>query len=137
MAQRLGVAALAAVLIGCGSANEQCLEILTSGLAPGASTNVVSTGFLCGSDVIQFVRGTTGSLMGWHDVACTSPGERDEMYRLVTWFDDGVESPFATYCADINGISCHPQPGQPSGEVTFLFPARGYTVVTVPIHAAP
>jgi hypothetical protein len=133
---------VAVALTGCDSSsessNEQCLEVRISGVQPTQTQYIVTTEFIAASGSLALIDEQSAGLLlsGWHSVTCTSPGLADENYRFVTWYDDGPTDPGTTYCGTYDAALCHPQPGQPWGEVTALFPARGYTTVTVPVHTA-
>ena len=129
------VTALVLLLGGCGS-SERCLEVLTDGVAPSATTWVVEAGYLADDSTLRSVGGGRGILpSGTHAATCTSPGQ-DETWRLLVWFDDGASSPFDTYCnlLERGSADCSPRPGQPSGEKTFGYAGAGLTTVTVTIH---
>jgi len=135
------VVALAVYVAGCGGGGagggEQCLEVLTDGVQPSATTWVTWAGYDGTSMTPSFVGGRRGQLpAGWHEATCTRPGT-EGTFRLVAWLDDGTSSPFDTYCkatvaADLT--ACSPRPGEPSGEATFFFRGSGLTTVTVTLH---
>jgi hypothetical protein len=128
---------VAVVLTAC-SPNEQCLELLTSGLQATQTQYVMTTASpVADAGAIDLVGESKGLVLnGWHSVTCTSPALADQETLFVTWYDDGPSDPTLSYCQFPYSALCRPQPGQPWGEVTVLFPARGYTTVTVPVYAA-
>ncbi|HET9156807.1 MAG TPA: hypothetical protein VFN91_09085 [Myxococcaceae bacterium] len=122
-------------LVGCS--NERCLELLTDGIQPSATTWISAAGTREGDSRASLWVGSRGVLAaGTHAASCTNPGG-DETLNLVVWFDDSAQSPFDTYCKDLvenPATPCGPQPGQPFGEKSFRFAGAGLTTVTVTIH---
>ena len=133
---RLGAALGISLALG-GCSNERCLELLTDGLQPSATTWITAAGYIENESRPSLLFGLHGVLPpGTHTAACTSPGP-GETCRLLVWFDDSGQSPWDTYCKDLvdnPDADCSPRPGQPFGEKPFRFGARGLTTVTVTIH---
>jgi hypothetical protein len=60
-------------------------------------------------------------------------------HRLVAWVDDYAyrdagQSPHDTYCTGLDDPNCHPQPGQPHGEVTVTLYGHRNNVVAIPLE---
>ena len=126
------------ILIGLGGcSNERCLEVLTDGVQPSATTWVSVAGTREGDSHPTMFQGSRGALPpGNHLAGCTSPGA-DETWNLVAWLDDSGQIPAGTYCKDLVAnpdTVCGPQPGQPFGDKSFRFGGSGLTTVTVTIH---
>ena len=135
----MSLLALAILVTACGPfSDERCLELLTDGLPPSATTWITAAGYRQDESRASMYVGPGQFRVaeGSHSAACISPGN-DETWRLLVWFDDAAASPFDTYCKDLldnPDVDCSPRPGQPFGEKTFRFDGRGLTTVTVTIH---
>lgn len=122
------------LLGGCTS--DHCLELLTDGVQPSATTWIAAAAYRdeeSRATLRFFQQGPRNPAL--HTAACTGP-VGGESWRLLVWFDDSGQAPGETYCKDLlenPDTDCTPRPGQPFGETRFHF-GSGINTVTVTIH---
>jgi hypothetical protein len=144
------VGSVCAILLSCGpdptnGGKYECVQIGPSVGYPIRPQDVfIATGFNAEDPTLmQFSLLNPGdNFVGlsteYYPQICFSSYEDQPNYHIVAWIDDyvyrdGGLPPEQTYCTSLDDPNCHPQPGQPHGEVTLTLRGHENNVIIVPL----
>lgn len=133
------IACCSLLFIGCGGSGDVCLQPTPQGVLPTATDWVVWKTFPPSTQQSDwgFVAQGQFFLPPVTNVLCKSPSPGRDVpgYTIWMWFDSRTQSPLESYCMNALEDQCQPQPGQPSGQATFVLKNEGVTTVAVPISS--
>jgi hypothetical protein len=143
------IVALGSVALGsCGNgvpSGEECLQAGPQvGYQMRANDAVLIVGYTAENPtLLDFLEIEPGSAFLALDVnhypqSCYSSFGDQPNYHAVSWLDDaayrdGGVTPSASYCTSLDDPNCHPQPGQPHGEVWVTLYGHQNNIVIIPL----